>query len=257
MQGQSLFDFTTETRHIEVFLGEYDCDAPFGGGEMERVGVSLTTDSPLSRYDIPVLRLRGGRLQGGHQMDFAAHEQTPAGHAARLVADWLEDNDPGKAIRHVAELFLWQWPGIRQTKEGHWQLANHDERSARFSGAMVDREGVVIALNAEDADLPVEEILQSVNVQVLPFGYCRKKGPCYLLDACLLCPFFMTNVYYLPRLKARIPELREKLKDALSTNNGRLTEACREALQAIEAIHKALRLRNQPLGSRGEDGQDG
>jgi len=32
----------------------------------------------------------------------------------------------------------------------------------------------------------------------------------------------------------RIPELQEKLKDALSTNN-RLTETCRETLQVIEA----------------------
>jgi len=235
MQGQSLFDITAETHHIELFLGEYDCDVPFGGGEMERVGVSLTTDSPRSRHGIPVLR-----LQGGHQMDFAPHEQTPAGHAAKLVADWLEHNDPVSAVRHVAELFLWQWPGIRQTKDGHWQLASHDERSANFSGAMVDWEGTVIATDAADADLPKEEIIQSVNVQVLPYGFCRKKGPCYLLDACLLCPFFMTNVHFLPTLIARTPELQAKLKDALSTNNHRLTESCREALQAIEAINKAL-----------------
>ncbi|GMQ99850.1 MAG: hypothetical protein BMS9Abin18_0678 [Zetaproteobacteria bacterium] len=242
MQGQSLFDITAETHHIELFLGEYDCDVPFGGGEMERVGVSLTTDSPRSRHGIPVLR-----LQGGHQMDFTAHEQTPAGHAAKLVADWLEHNNPVSTVRHVAELFLWQWPGIQQTEDGHWQLTSHDERSASFSGVMVDWEGTVVAADAADADMPKEEIIQSVNVQVLPYGFCRKKGPCYLLDACLLCPFFMTNAHFLPTLIARTPELQGKLKDALSTNNHRLTESCREALQAIEAINKALQ--NQSLES--------
>jgi len=235
MQGQSLFESPVETNHIEVFLGEYDCDVPFGGGETEHVGISLTTDSLLSQHGIPVLR-----LQGGHQMDFAAHEQTPAGHAAKLVADWLEHNNPEDAVRHIAELFLWQWPGIRQSEDGQWKLANHDKRSARFTGMMVDWEGTVIAEEAEDADLPDEDILQSVNLQVLPYGFCRKKGPCYLLDACLLCPFFMTNVHFLPTLTARAPELQEKLKDALSTNNQRLTESCRKALQAIKAINKAL-----------------
>jgi len=246
MQGQSLFDFTAETHHIEVFLGEYDCDVPFTSGEMGRVGASLTTDSPRSKHGIPVLR-----LQGGHQMDFTAQEQTPAGHAAKLVANWLEANNPAKAVRHIAELFLWQWPGIRQTEAGHWQLASYNERSVKFSGTMVDWEGATIAANAE---LPREEILQSVNVQVLPYGFCRKKGPCYLLDACLLCPFFMTNAHYLPQLKMRIPELQEKLKDALSTNNHRLAETCREALRAIDAINKALQ--SQPLESEGQDEQD-
>jgi len=249
MQGQSLFDSAVETNHIAIFLGEYDCDVPFGGGDMERVGISLTTDSPRSKHGIPVLR-----LQGGHQMDFAAHEQTPSGHAAKLVADWLEHGNPEGAVRHIAELFLWQWPGIRQNEDGHWQLANHDERSTNFSGMMVDWEGTVIAEDAKDADLPGDEILQSVNMQVLPYGFCRKKGPCYLLDACLLCPFFMTNTHYLPQLKMRIPELQEKLKDALSTNNHRLSESCREALQAVEAINKALQ--NQPLGAEDIDEQD-
>jgi len=152
MQGQSLFDITAETHHIELFLGEYDCDVPFGGGKMECVSVSLTTDSPRSRHGIPVLR-----LQGGHQMDFAAHEQTPAGHAAKLVADWLEHHNPVNEIRHVA--------------------------------------------------------------------------------------------HFLPTLIARVPELQAKLKDALSTNNRRLTESCREALQAIEAINKSLQ--GQPLESEG------
>jgi len=235
MQGKNLFDTTADITHVEIFLGEYDCDVPFGGGEMERVGVSLTTASPRSKHGIPVLR-----LQGGHQMDFTSHEQTPAGHAAKLVADWLEHHDPGDAVRHVIELFLRQWPGIRQTDDGHWRLANYDERSTRFSGAMVDWEGTIITAHAEDADLPEEEILQSVNIQVSPYGFCRKKRPCYLLDACLLCPFFMTNMHYLPTLAARIPELQEKLKDALSANNHRLAEACREALQSIGTIKKAL-----------------
>lgn len=242
MQGQRLFNTVAEIIHVEIFLGEYDCDVPFGGGEMERVSITLTTDSPRSKHGIPILR-----LQCGHQMDFTAYEQTPAGHAAKLVADWLDHNNPEDTTRHMAELFLWQWAGIRKTEDSHWQLANYDERRVRFSGAMVDWEGTVIVTKAEDADLPVEEILQSVNLQVLPYGFCRKKGPCYLLDACLLCPFFMTNAYYLPRLKMRIPELQEKLKDALSTNNHRLTESCREALQAIEAINKALQ--DQPLES--------
>jgi len=56
-------------------------------------------------------------------MDSTVHEQIPAGHVARLVANWLEDNNPEKAVRHIAELLLWQWPGIRQTEDVHSGVA--------------------------------------------------------------------------------------------------------------------------------------
>jgi len=227
-----LFATTGEPLPLEVFLGEYICDIPFGGGETERVAASLTTDSPRSKHGIPVLR-----LQGGHQMDFAAHEQTPAGHAALLVARWLERARPEGATRRTAELFLWQWPGIEPGEDGRWHRVDEDARKACCMPPFADISGHVME-RAET--LPRETMLASLNLQTGDRGFCRKEGPCYLLDGCLLCPHFITSAACLPALTARIPALRNKQRQALAANNHRLAEACQRALGSIASISRAL-----------------
>jgi hypothetical protein len=236
--GERLFQATPRQRPAEIYLGEYPCDIPFGGGGVEKVAISLTTDSPHAQHGIPVLR-----LHAGHQMDFSAFEQTPAGHAAKLVADWLHAHDPdiSDEVRYVAELFLWQWPGIRQTPDGGWRLTDHEERQRRFEGPLYDCEGNLVVRDARHSDLPVETILDCGNLQASPYGYCNKGSPCFLLDACLLCPFFLTNSHFLPALEQRIPELEQRQSDAASGNNRKLSEHLHLALEHIESIIMAIR----------------
>ncbi len=231
MPEHQLFTAAGDGQPIEVFLGEYACDVPFGGGETERVAASLTTDSPRSKHGIPVLR-----LAGGHRMDFAAHEQTPAGQAALLVARWLEAARPEGAARRAAELFLWQWPGIEPGEDGRWRLADEAARRARCAPPFVDVTGRAVAVD----DVAREAMLTSLNLQTGSLGFCRKDGPCYLLDGCLLCQHFLTTAACWPAIEARIPELREKLARALSMNNQRLAETCQQALANIEIIARAL-----------------
>jgi len=232
MPEHSLFSAPGEAAPIEVFLGEHDCDVPFGEGGTRRVAVSLTTDSPRSKHGIPVLR-----LQGGHRLDFAAHEQTPAGHAALLVARWLEQARPEGAARRAAELFLWQWPGIEPNEQGRWRLTNEAERRKRFSPPFADASGRLL----DAGDAPADTVLDSLNLQVVPYGFCRKSGPCYLLDGCLLCPHFVTSIACLPAIEARLPELEAKRRQALESNNQRLAEACQKAVRAIDRIRRAFK----------------
>ncbi len=231
MPEHRLFSETGDRPPIEVFLGEYACDVPFGGGETERVAASLTTDSPRSKHGIPVLR-----LAGGHRMDFTAREQTPAGHAALLVARWLGAARPEGAARRAAELFLWQWPGIEPGEDGRWRLADEEARQARCAPPFVDVTGRVIAVD----DVAREAMLASANLQTGAQGFCRKDGPCYLLDGCLLCPHFLTTAACWPAIEVRIPGLRDRLEQALAANNQRLAETCQQALAAIETIRRAL-----------------
>jgi hypothetical protein len=236
--GERLFKATPSQHPTEIYLGEYPCDIPFGGGEIEKVAVSLTTDSSHAQHGIPVLR-----LHAGHQMDFAAFEQTPAGHAAKLVADWLNAHEPdiSDATRYAAELFLWQWPGIRQAADGHWRLADHDERRRRFDGPMYDCEGNLVVRDATDSELAMAKILDCGNLQASPYGYCNKGSPCFLLDACLLCPHFLTNAHFLIALEQRIPELGQRRDDAAAGNNRKLAEHLHLALEHIESIIMAIR----------------
>ncbi len=219
----------------QFYLGEHDCDVPFGNGAMRRVGISLVTDSIRSRRGMPVLR-----LFMGHRMDFLPHEQTPAGHAAWMVADWLNTHADDETIRHVAERFLGQWPGIHRDGKGKWRLTGLEERGALFSGMMVDCEGTMITDEAGQSDLPAASIIQSPNLQVWPYGYCRKKGPCFLQDACFSCPFFMTGAAFLPALRECVPGLQITLKDALLAHHHHLAEARRLALHGIQRISEAL-----------------
>lgn len=239
MVEQHLFQIRTEEPYIEVFLGVHACDIPFEGGLTQKAGLSLTTDSPRSKNGIPVLRLLGIN-RTDRPLDFESHEQTPAGHAAKLVADWLNRQVVSDEVRYAAELFLWQWPGIQQHEDGQWQLADEDDRRTRFSGVMVDCSGKTIAHDAGTSDLPREQILQSPNLRVNPLGYCRKLQPCYLLDACFLCPHFMCNASFLPALRERVCELRNKRADASACNNQRLAETSLMTLHNIGRIEAAL-----------------
>jgi len=212
-----------------------DCDVPFAGGRTVRVGAALTLDSDRAAADEPVLR-----LLLGHRMDFLAHEQTPAGHAARIVADWLNAHPGDEETRRVGERFLSRWPGIRRGEDGIWRLTDLEERRLKFHGRMVDCEGTIIADEGEHSHLPVEAILQSPNLQVAAFGFCRKKGPCGLQDACFSCPFFMTCAEFLPALDAAAARLNETLKEALHARYHDLADTCRRSLHAIHRIHEAL-----------------
>ena len=240
--GERLFQVVPGQRPTEIFLGEYPCDIPFGGGEIDKVAVILTTDSPRSQHGIPVLR-----LHAGHHMDFAAYEQTPAGHAAKLVADWLNAKhaEINGEQRYMAELFLWQWPGIRQLEDGSWQLADRNERQRRYQGALYDCEGNLSVHDARASELPMAQILESSNLQVAPYGFCRKPSPCFLLDACLLCPYFLTNAHFLASLEQRIPELRRQRDHAAASNNRRLAEHANLALEHIESIIMTIK----PMGA--------
>lgn len=240
MTEQSLFQMEAGKPGFEIVLGEYPCDIPFGGGAVEKVVVSLTTNSPRSQHGIPVLR-----LDAGHHMEFAASEQTPAGHAAKLVADWLNETNPEEGTRHFVELFLWQWPGIREDENGNWQLANLEQRKAAFSGKLLNCKGEVVAEEAESSELPIEQILDCNNLQVHPIGFCSKGEPCFLLDACLTCPLFLTTGHFAQPLQNRASELQNRRNDAVAGNNHRLAEACHNALRNIEMIMARLGFRKE------------
>lgn len=245
MPEKELFEISGPFTHTEIFLGEYPCDIPFGGGEIEEVSASLTTDSPRSKNDIPVLR-----LHASHQMDFQADEQTPAGHASKLVADWLNRTQPDKKTRYTVELFLWQWPGIRQADDGTWHLAAMEQRRQQLNAPLANIEGEIIS-TPENPSIDTEALLECVNLQVQRFGFCNKGKPCYILDGCLLCPFFLTNAHFIPALQKRTLELQNKRLEAVAGNNHRLAEGCHNMLQNIEKIMAAFAA--QPSQERGED----
>jgi len=229
LSGKELFTISN-TSHPDILLGEYPCDIPFSGGDIDMVAVSLTWNSPRSKHGIPVLA-----LEAGHSMYFTSREQTPAGHAAKLVADWLNSHDVDADQRHIMELFLWQWPGIEQNDAtGQWQLRDATERSKYAEAPMVDMHGHSVA------DVPYESMLNSSNLQVNPYGFCRKASPCFLLDACLNCPLFITNSHFIEALRARIPELQQQRNNAAVSNNQRMVESCQLALAAIDNMVAAL-----------------
>ncbi len=214
---------------IDVFLGEYPCDVPFGGGETETATLSLTTASPRSKHGIPVLR-----VEAGHRMDFRANEQTPAGNAALLVARWLNDGHGDERERHAAELFLWQWPGVEQNSEGRWQLSDLDARRTALTPPFVDCHGNTVAIDDPEA------LLDSLNLQPAGIGFCRKQGPCFLSEACLMCEDFVTTKASVDALRKRREELLLKRDDAAIGNHQRLVEACQEAIENIGRMIRAL-----------------
>ncbi len=228
MYGEELFTIS-RTSHPDIPLGEYPCDIPFSGGDAyQSVHVTLTWDSPRAKHGIPVLQ-----LEAGHTMDFTAREQTPAGHAAKLVGDWLNSHDIEGETRHLVELFLWQWPGIAKAEDGRWYLVDTEERRKKLDAPCIDVRGHAIER------LP-EAVLDSPNLQVCAYGFCRKPGPCFLLDACLNCPMFATNRHFLPAIEARMPEIRSKRDQAAISNQPHLVEACRQTLEAIDRMRTAL-----------------
>jgi len=230
MDGQELFQRTSDELAIDVFIGKFTCDIPFGGGDMESVDISLTNNSPKSRMHIPILR-----LNAGHQMDFEAHEQTPAGHAAMLVADWLNENTVPESARYSAELFLWQWPGVRLLEDGQWQLTTLEQRRAYLNEPLIDIHG-----KALDTDLNLNASTNH-NLQVHPYGFCRKDGPCYLLDACLTCPWFATNTHFTSCLQERASDLQHRGVDAMTNHNRRLANACHHILVHLKTMLAALK----------------
>jgi len=232
MTETKLFDTAKNNNNIDIFLGKWPCDVPFGGGELELVNITLTNNSPKSQNKIPILR-----LHAGHQMDFEAHEQTPAGHAALLVAQWLNDSDIEESTRYAAELFLWQWPGIRQLDNDQWQLANFKEREDFVHSPILDFQAQNITLKNKGE---YAAMLLSLNLQVQAYGFCRKGAPCYLLDACLLCPFFATNKHFISSLQKRTAELQNRREEAVASNNNPLADSCHQALIHLESILIAL-----------------
>lgn len=235
MSEKKLFQKSSTDTHIDIALGEWPCDIPFGGGEIDRVSLSLTDDSLKSHHHIPILR-----LHAGHQMDFEAHEQTPAGHASLLVATWLNNNTVDENIRYVAELFLWQWPGIRQLDNGSWQLADTATYEAHLNSNLVDIQGKHILKNKRDFSEFQENIRHNLNLQVRPYGFCSKTSPCFLLDACLLCPYFVTSDSFTPSLQERCHALQNKHIEAVSNNNQRLANSCHDARMNLACILSAL-----------------
>jgi hypothetical protein len=235
MREEQLFQRLSTDTHIDIFLGKWACDIPFGGGEVERVSISLTNDASKSHHHIPILR-----LHAGHQMDFEAHEQTPAGHAALLVATWINNHSIDESARYAAELFLWQWPGIRQLDDGSWQLADSAIYEARLNDQLVDIHGNQTLKNNDEFTDFQENIHHNLNLQVRAFGFCRNHSPCFLLDACLLCPHFTTNANFTPSLQKRCQELQNKHIEAVANNNQRLASSCHEARMNLECILSTL-----------------
>jgi hypothetical protein len=230
LSGQELFTLS-KTFHPDILLGEFPCDIPFSGGDIDMVSVSLTWNSPRSKHGIPVLA-----LEAGHTMYFTSREQTPAGHAAKLVADWLNSHHVDAEQRHLMELFLWQWPGIEKNDtSSQWQLRDEAERSKLVDAPMVDMHGHSVE------DVPYDTIINSGNLQANPNGFCRKASPCFLLDACLNCPLFITNKHFIDALKARIPELQQQRNNAAVSNNQRMVESCQLALEAIDNMTSSLK----------------
>lgn len=237
MHEEQLFQKSSTEKHLDISLGEWPCDIPFGGGEVDHVSLSLTDDSPISHHHIPILR-----LHAGHQMDFQAHEQTPAGHASLLVATWLNSNTVDENIRYAAELFLWQWPGIRQLDDGSWQLADSEIYEARLNSNLVDIQGEHILKNKHDFAEFQGNICHNLNLQVRSHGFCGKTSPCFLLDACLLCPYFVTNDSFTPSLQERCHELQNKHIEAVANNNQRLANSCHDARMNLVCILSALNI---------------
>ncbi len=228
MGESALFKMSSNISHLEVLLGEFPCDLPFGAGPHKRVTLSLTCDSPRSKHGIPVLKLYAGQL-----MEFTSSEQTPAGHAAKLVAEWLNRTSPDSETRHMAELFLWQWPGIHQRDDGSWHLVDEENRKSLFSGPMINCNGEVVSDDIQHSGLSADSILDSMNLQVNPYGFCNKGTPCYLLDGCLMCPSFLTNSSFIPALKKRAIELKDKRGEAIAANNHQLADSCHHMLYNI------------------------
>jgi len=229
LSGQELFSIS-KTSHPDILLGDYPCDIPFSGGSCDQVAVSLTWHSPQAKHGIPVLA-----LEAGHTMYFAAHEQTPAGHAAKLVGDWLNSHDISDEQRHQIELFLWQWPGIEQNEDGSWTLRDIQQRRNHLDAPpMVDVNGHAVA------EVPADTVLNSGNLQANTLGYCRKESPCFLLDACLNCPLFITNKHFSQAIKRRRPEIEEHRDSAAISNNQRMVEVCQNTLEAIDNMTRAL-----------------
>lgn len=235
MNEEQLFQISPSDTRIDIFLGEWPCDIPFGGGEIERVSLSLTDDSPKSQHHIPVLR-----LHAGHQMDFEAHEQTPAGHAAMLVATWLNSHEVDKNMRYVAELFLWQWPGIRQLNDGSWHLADLSIYEGKLDNKLVDIQGKHVLESECELTEFQKNLRHSLNLQVHSYGFCRKTSPCFLLDACLLCPSFTTNAHFIASLQKRSYELQSKSIEAVANNNQRLANSCHKARMNLQFITSTL-----------------
>ncbi|MDQ6967181.1 MAG: hypothetical protein Q9M14_00680 [Mariprofundaceae bacterium] len=235
MNEEQLFQKSSTDTRIDIFLGEWPCDIPFAGGEINHVSISLTDDSPKSHHHIPILR-----LHAGHQMDFEAHEQTPAGHAAMLVATWLNNHTVDKNVRYAAELFLWQWPKIRQLDDGSWHLTDISTYETLLDNKLVDIQGNHSLENAHEFNQFQEHLRHNLNLQVHPYGFCRKTSPYFLLDACLLCPYFITNAHFSSSLQKRRHELQNKSLEAVTSNNQRLANSCHQALINLESIIAAL-----------------
>jgi len=235
MSEELLFQKATHDTHIDIFLGEWPCDIPFAGGELIRASLSLTDDSPKSHHHIPILR-----IHAGHQMDFEAHEQTPAGHAAMLVASWLNNNTVDEAVRYAAELFLWQWPGVRQLDDDSWHLKGLSTYQSYINENLINLQGQVVIQSLEELHEFQTPSLHISNLQVHPYGFCRKASPCFLLDACLLCPHFATNSHFTSSLQRRTHELQNKRIEAVLNHNHRLAKTCQQALINLESVLTAL-----------------
>jgi len=237
MSESDLFRMGKKDQQRDVFLGDFACDIPFSQNEVDSVGVLLTRNSDKSEHGTPVLRLYAGL----YQMDFEAHEHTPVGHAAKVVADWLnQQQDLDETLRYVVELFLWRWSGIRQGDDEKWYLSNQSQRESFFVPPFINSQSQIITLDVENKELR-HRILDNSNLQVHDSGFCMKGEPCYFLDACLMCPHFCTNTHFKDTFKMRLNKLEDKRDSAIESNNPRLAEICHQAIQNINKMMLTLK----------------
>jgi len=236
MRESNLFRMSHGSKQKDIILGDFPCDIPFRFNEVDKVGAVLTRNSEKSEHGIPILRL----YEGHYKMDYEAHEHTPAGNAAKVVADWLnEKSELDDASRYFVELFLWRWPGIRQDNDGLWHLSNKKLRQDSFLPPFFNCKGKAVHLDTKNEAFR-QRVLDNSNLQVHDSGYCAKGEPCYLLDACITCPHFRTNKSFKNELRARATKLEEKRDFALESDNPRLAEICHQALGNIDNILSAL-----------------
>ncbi|MDQ6989605.1 MAG: hypothetical protein Q9M19_06960 [Mariprofundaceae bacterium] len=236
MSESDLFRISKDDQKIDIFLGTFPCDIPFSPDKMDSVNALLTRNSDKSEHGIPVLRL----YVDLYQMDFEAHEHTPIGHAAKVIADWLnQQSELDETTRYVVELFLWRWPGIRQDENGLWSLSNKHQRVAVFKPPFINFQSQIVQLDVENTETQ-QRVLDNSNLQVHDTGFCMKDEPCYLLDACLMCPHFCTNIHFEASLQKRLQKLEDKRDSAVESNNPRLAEVCHQALKHLNQMIAVL-----------------
>ena len=71
---------------------------------------TLSTDSPMSSYGVPVLRISSADATGDFGPADAIRHRQPRVLAADIVAAWAHETDRTPDEIEAARLFLQQWP---------------------------------------------------------------------------------------------------------------------------------------------------